>query len=139
VGYEPLLPRLVPTGFALTEVAVAAQGQPTGKEGMNPAASGVVSALYKRGFDRLVISTRLVGPDAGLWSDPLASGEGFIDVPETVLLRRGAFAGSTAELLLDARAVPHLWAMDGTLVLTVSGDLTRDELLAVAESLAPVE
>jgi len=139
VGYAPVLPGAVPAGFVLTEVAVAAMGQPTGKEGMNPAAAGVVSALYKRGFDRLVISTRLVGPDPTLWSDPLASGEGFIDTPERVLLKAGAFAGSTAELLVDARAVPHLWAMNDTLVVTVSGDLTRDELLAAAESLAPVD
>jgi hypothetical protein len=95
--------------------------------------------LYRRGFDRLVISTRLVGADRELWSDPLASGEGFIDTPERVVLQKGAFSGSTVELLVDARAVPHLWAMNDALVLTVSGDLTRAELLAVAGSLAPVE
>jgi hypothetical protein len=71
-----------------------------------------------------------------LWSDPLASGEGFVDTPETVMLTSGAFAGSTAEVLIDPRAVPHLWAMNDALVMTVSGDLTRSELLAVAESLA---
>jgi hypothetical protein len=66
----------------------------------------------------------------------LASGEGFIDRPETVTLASGAFAGAKAEILIDPRSVPHLWAMTDSLVLTVSGDLTRDELLAVAESLA---
>jgi outer membrane lipoprotein-sorting protein len=139
VGYVPVLPAEVPDGFVLTEVAVAEMGEPSGKEGMNPPAPGVVSAMYRRGFDRLIVSTRLVGDDVSLWSDPLASGEGFIDTPEKVVLTAGAFAGSTAELVVDARTVPHLWAMNDTLVVTVSGDLTRDELLAIAESLAPLE
>ncbi len=139
VGYAPLLPLAVPQGFTQAEVTVAALGQPTGKEGMNPAAAGVVSALWTRGFDRLVVSTRSVGPDASLWTDPLSSGEGFIDEPEKVVLKTGPFAGRTAELLIDARAVPHLWVMSDTLMLTVSGDLTRAELIAVAESLAEAE
>jgi hypothetical protein len=129
----------VPGGFVLTEVAVAEVGQASGKEGMNPPAPGVVSALYRRGFDRLVVSTRTVGGDPSLWSDPLASGEGFIDTPESLTLTTGAFSGSVAELLIDARTVPHLWAMNETQVVTVSGDLTRDELIAVAESLTLVE
>jgi len=136
VGYDPLLPARIPPGFVLTAVAVAESGQSTGKEGMNPQSRGVVSAVYRRGFDRLVVSTRLVGPDRSLWSDPLASGEGFIDEPETVALTVGAFAGSRAELLIDPRAVPHLWVMNEALVATISGDLTRTELVAAAESLA---
>ena len=136
VGYAPVLPTWVPDGFALADVRVAEMGGATGKEGMNPPAAGVVSAMYRRGFDRLIVTTRLVGADASLWADPLASGEGFVDTPEMVTLSAGAFAGSTVELVLDARAEPHLWAIEGVLVLTVSGDLTRAELLAVAESLA---
>ena len=81
----------------------------------------------------------MVGDDPSLWSDPLASGEGFIDTPETVTLTSGAFAGSAAEVLIDPRAVPHLWAMNDSLVLTVSGDLSRSELLSVAESLKRAE
>ncbi len=139
VGYQPLVPAEVPEGYKLAEIAVAEVGGPTGKEGMNPSAEGVVSLAYRRGFDRLIISTRVVGDDPSLWSDPLASGEGFIDTPETVTLTSGAFAGSTAEVLIDPRAVPHLWAMNDSLVLTVSGDLSRSELLSVAESLATAE
>jgi outer membrane lipoprotein-sorting protein len=139
VGYTPVLPSQVPEGFALTEVAVAEMGQASGKEGMNPPAPGVVSAMYRWGFDRLVVSTRLVGSDASLWSDPMASGEGYIDTPERVVLTAGPFATKTAEVLIDARSVPHLWVMNDTLLLTVSGDLTREELIAVAESLAVVE
>jgi hypothetical protein len=139
VGYTPILPAEVPAGFARTDVTVAETGQSTGKEGMNPPTGGVVSVAYRRGFDRLVISTRLVGPDPTLWSDPLSAGEGFIDRPEKVTLAAGVFAGSAgsvAEVLIDPRAIPHLWAMNDSLVVTVSGDLTRAELLAVANSLA---
>ncbi len=106
---------------------------------MNPVAGGVVSLAYRRGFDRIIVTTRLVGADPSLWSDPLASGEGFIDHPETVVLTGGALNGLEAELLIDPRAVPHVWAMTDSLVVTVSGDLTRAELLAVAESLTALE
>ncbi|MBN1320123.1 MAG: hypothetical protein JXA87_04690, partial [Thermoleophilia bacterium] len=139
VGYVPVLPTVVPDGFVLTEVKVAEVGRPSGKEGMNPPGSGVVSAMYRRGFDRLVVSTRMVGEDPTLWSDPMASGEGYIDNPETVTLASGEFAGSGAEIVVNIRTMPHLWAMNDTLVVTITGDLTRDELLAAAESLAPVE
>jgi len=103
VGYEPLLPTQLPAGFVFGGMAVGEVGQSTGKEGMNPAAAGVVSVIYRRGFDRLVISTRLVGDDPSLWSDPLASGEGFIDEPERVKPTSGALAGATAEVVIDAR------------------------------------
>jgi hypothetical protein len=139
VGYMPLLPAEVPAGFVLTSVTAAAEGSSTGVEGMNPPTPGVVSVLYRRGFDRLLVSTRTVGADPSLWGDPLATGEGFIDTPETVTLASGAFAGIAAEILVDMRAIPHIWAMSDALVVTVSGDLTRDELLAAAESLAPIE
>jgi hypothetical protein len=139
VGYVPVLPEEVPEGFVLKEVCVAEEGQASGKEGMNPPAAGVVSAIYRRGFEELIVSTRLVGDDPSAWSDPMATGEGYVDTPERVALSSGAFTRNTAEILINILTPPHLWAMNDSLVVTVSGDLTRDELLAVAESLAPVE
>lgn len=136
VGYQPPLPTVVPDGFELALVTVAERGMGTGKEGMNPPAAGVVSTSYRRGFDALLVSSRLAGDDVELWSDPLAAGEGFVDRPESVTLQAGAFAGRRAEVLIDPRAqMPHLWVTDGTLVVTVAGDLSRAELIAVAESL----
>ena len=64
-----------------------------------------------------------------------ATGEGFVDRPARVRIRTGALAGRTAELLVDPLVVPHLWVKTRRLVVTVSGDLTRAELLAVAGSL----
>jgi hypothetical protein len=137
VGYRPLLPQDVPEGFDLAEVSVAEQGPSTGVEGMNPPAEGVISMTFRRGFDSFTVSTRLVGEDPTLWSDPLGTGEGYVDVPETLTLAGGALQGSAAELLIDPRGVPHVWALGEELVVTVAGDLTRAELVRAIASLVP--
>jgi len=53
-----------------------------------------------------------------------------------VSLGRGALSGVEANLLVVPRNTPHIWALADELVVTVSGDLSRDELVRVAESLA---
>ena len=133
VGYPPLVPSWLPDGYELADVTVARRGGPTGSEGMNPPAPDVVSLLYRRGFDRIVLSTRAAV--AGDWSDPLATGEGFVDRPERIRLERAALSGVEANLLIVPLAIPHIWALTDDLVVTVAGDLERDELLRVAESL----
>jgi hypothetical protein len=139
VGYDPLVPAWLPEGYELAEVAVApGSGIPTGVEGGNPLSTDVVSLSYRRGFDQILVTTRLRHvpnwPDA--WSDPLATGEGYVDEPERVSLGRGALSGVEANLLVVPRNTPHIWALADELVVTVSGDLSRDELVRVAESLA---
>ncbi len=137
VGYDPLLPADLPQGYVLAEVAVAKSSQPTGKEGMNPPSRGVVSLAYRRGLDRIVISTRLAGDGASLWTDPLASGEGYVDEPLRMVLAGGALDGAGAEVLIDPLVTPHLWARGHEVILTVSGDASRAELIRVAQSLTP--
>jgi len=137
VGYRPLAPLRVPEGFTLGAVTVAETGRPTGKEGMNPPRGKVVSVAFRRGFDRLVVSTRLIGPDRSRWTDPVAAGEGYIDKVEKVKLMAGALKGRTASVVIDLRGTPHVWVLGSRLVVTVAGDATRAELLAAAESLAP--
>jgi hypothetical protein len=145
VGYSPLVPADVPDGYDLAEIAVAEDvTYPTGSEGGNPPSMNVVSLAYRRGLDRFIVTTRLsrvpapgepeLSPEE-LWSDPLATGEGFRDEPERIRLSRGALEGVEVELLIVPRNTPHIWALTDTLVVTVAGDLTRAELLAVAESL----
>lgn len=136
VGYKPVLPGWLPDGFELAEVAVAEEAYPTGKEGGNPVSRGVVSALYRRGFQTLLVTTRLVGADPSVWTDPLSLGEGYIDRPLTADIDSGSFAGTAAELALDPRGIPHLWVRNDMLVLTVSGGLSGDDLLRVAGSMA---
>ncbi len=145
VGYAPLVPAWVPEGYELTEIAVAKEsGYPTGAEGGNPPSEGVVSLSYRRGLDQFIVTTRLSRvvapgepqrPPAELWSDPLATGEGFVDEPERITLSDGALAGVEADLLIVPRNVPHVWALTNELVVTVSGDLNRAQLITVTESL----
>lgn len=150
VSYVPLVPARLPDGYELAEVAVADRTQSTGVEGLNPRSLEVVSLAYRRGFDRVLVTTRLRAVPGAVplpgcreclagtpWSDPMASGEGIVDRPEPVTLTQGALAGVPAQLLISAQGTaPHLWALTETLVVTVSGDLTRTELLDVAGSLA---
>lgn len=151
VGYQPVLPApdSLPAGFQLAEVTVASTAQPTGTEGANPQSRNVLSVAYRRGFDRIVVTTRatgtarrcsttLPGSDATTcWADPLASGEGFRDEPVAFTVGAGALAGARAELVLSPRGVPHVWTMDDRLVTTVAGDASGDELRRMAESFAP--
>ncbi|HEX2045924.1 MAG TPA: hypothetical protein VHF23_09875, partial [Gaiellaceae bacterium] len=138
VGYAPLVPAFVPEGYELAEVAAhPGAGFPTGPEAGNPPSTDVVSLSYRRGFDQIVVTTRLrhVTGSADVWDDPLATGEGFRDEPERVTLGRGALADVEAKLLIVPRNVPHLWALTDELVVTVAGDLGRGDLVRVAESL----
>ena len=138
VGYAPLVPEWVPEGYELTDVAVAGDtGYSSGTEGSNPTSTDVVSLAYRRGLDEVVVTTRLRHvpgwPDR--WSDPIATGEGYVDEPERVTLGRGALAGVEADALIVPRNIPHLWAQTEELVVTVAGDLSRAELLRAAASL----
>ena len=133
VGYAPLVPNWLPAGFELAEVAVAREGRPTGTEGGNPVSRDVVSLSYRRGLDQVLVTTR--SAQGGPWSDPLATGEGFVDTPEGVVLTGGALDGRNAQILLAPRGIPHLWVQTDDLIVTVSGALGRAQLLQVAESL----
>jgi hypothetical protein len=136
-GYAPLVPGQVPDGYELAEVAVAKEAAQTGVEGGNPISTDVVSLGYRRGLDRFVVTTRLrhVPGFQDIWDDPLGTGEGFRDDPERIRVTAGALAGVQAELLIAPRNTPHIWAKTDKLVVTIAGDLSRAELLAVVESL----
>ena len=134
VGYRPLVPSWVPDGFRLSEVAIAREAAPTGKEGGNPPSQMVVSLSYQRGLDQFLVTTRLRGD--GSWSDPLASPEGFTDTATTIRLAAGALAETEARLIVSAHTEPHLWALTDSLVFTVGGDLNRTELMKLANSVS---
>ena len=153
-AYAPLVPAELPEGFELAQVAYGDRTGPTGVEGGNPPTRRAVALLYRRGLDQVLVTTRwrdVAGGvpvdarercgsaclDGSQWTDPLASGEGFQDEPEQLVLQGGALDGAPAQLMLDARVTPHLWALSDTLVVTVSGDLSRAELLTVSQSLTP--
>jgi hypothetical protein len=144
VGYAPLVPAQVPDGYKLAEVAVARETAPTGSEAGNPPSRMVVSLSYRRGLDQFLVTTRLARvpaerepslPLEKRWGDPLATGEGYVDKSEQLTLERGALAGQQAKLVVVPRGIPHVWALTDKLVVTVGGDLSRSELIAVIESL----
>ena len=154
-GYAPLVPSAdaLPEGFELRQISTVNKAGGTGVEGLNPLTREAVSLAYHRGLDRILVTTRLRGPIVdgrepgsspgqcteclgdSSWSDPLASGEGFIDDPEGLTVAAGALAGSPAQLLIRPRTTPHVWAVGESLVVTVSGDATREDLLAIIASL----
>jgi hypothetical protein len=130
VGYEPLVPTWLPERFELVDVAVAEAARPTGDgPDENPASRGVVSLAYGRGLDLLVVSTRLIGADRSRWSDPIPVAEATVE-PEPV-----TFGGARGKLFIDPAVVPHVWGLTDRLVVTVAGNLGREELLRVARSL----
>ena len=135
VGYSPLAPAWVPDGYELADVAASRQPSPTGTEAANPAVKNIVALSYRRGLDHFIVTTRPAGPDPAVWEDPLATGEGHRDEPEPVMFSAGALAGEEGEVVINPLGIPHVWAVTDRLVVTVSGDLTRSELIGIAESL----
>ncbi|MBA3655466.1 MAG: hypothetical protein H0W70_14880 [Actinobacteria bacterium] len=135
VGYTPLVPRSLPGGFRLVQITAARTAQPTGAEGMNPPGRGVVSLGFRRGFDAIVVTTRLTGPDPAAWEDPVATGEGFRDARRPLSIGAGALAGGSAEIVITPRGVPHVWAVSPRLVVTIAGDATAAELQRAIESM----
>jgi hypothetical protein len=138
VGYQPLVPGWLPDGFERAETALARSSRPTGNEQrQNPESRDVVSTVYRRGIDGVVVTTRRVGSSPAAWADPVAMGD-LSRTPSVVTPTSGALAGSRVEVVVDPNATPHTWGIADGLVVTVSGALTRDELVRVTESLRPL-
>ncbi|CAN5878541.1 hypothetical protein BH23ACT12_BH23ACT12_09540 [soil metagenome] len=136
-GYPPLIPASRPRGFEGPIVAVANSSTiSTGDEGMNPPSEDVTNVTYRRGLDRLVVDVYRTGPDPSAWTDPISGGESTVETPEVVTLSSGFLEGQQANIVIEPGTPPHLWVVTDEFVVTVSGDLTRSELIKTAESLA---
>ncbi len=136
VGYEPLLPGWLPSGFELGDVGVARASRPTGGEQhQNPPSRNVVSVRYQRGLDHIVVTTRLTGDDPARWGDPVIGSSVRAKAPEKVTFESGALRGYSGELVIDPNSVPHVWAIAGPIVVTVAGNADRAVLLQIANSL----
>ncbi len=136
VGYVPPLPETLPAGFMLRSIVAADQPDNyfTGPEGLNPPGEGIVVASYRDGFHSFSVSfLRNVDPDGFGWADPLA-GEGQAFSSEVLVLSGGALAGAESYVSVDVNTSPHLWGVTEDLVFLVTGDLSRAELVAIAES-----
>ncbi|HEY2353819.1 MAG TPA: hypothetical protein VGH79_02835 [Gaiellaceae bacterium] len=136
-GYEPLVPKRLPHGFSLAGVAFASS--PRARRGAdvgnsNPASRDVISLLYRRGFDEIVVSTRRTGAEPSAWKDPFQSLPVPGAAPRLITFTGGALAGQKGSLVLLS-AFPHVWTAGPKLVVTVAGTVDRAELLQVANSL----
>lgn len=152
----PLEPGALPQGFSPFAAAVADEARFmiwTYTDGYQPhywpPSRDVTQLGYRSGFLRLLVTTREQAAGGPLPADLFAA-DPFVTATagddqahkggklETVKLSGGAWRGVTAYVVTPLLVPPHLWAWhDGTLV-TVDGDLTRDELLGVANSLQPM-
>jgi len=136
VDYSPLVPQRVPAGFKLAEVAVSTSGAPTAPD--NPPSRNVVSVAWQRGFDRFVVTMRETGPDRSRWQNPFRSVDPRAgDAPEPLTIATGSAAGGIGQIGVGVGIGQHAWAVSDRLLVTASGDLTREELIQVLGSLQP--
>jgi hypothetical protein len=136
VNYKPLVPLWLPPGYALAKVA-AAPTVPSGDVPTMQVYADVVTMVYRRGFDSFTVSTRRAAPGSGsaAWTDPLTRGTPLPDRSESIAIESGALAGDPVHVGIYPVVWPHVWAQHGDLLVTIAGDLNREELLRVARSL----
>ncbi|MEO6714067.1 MAG: hypothetical protein ABIM89_11645 [Mycobacteriales bacterium] len=138
LAYSPVTPRWAPAGYRLSHVTFA----PTlvdVDEQTNPSSADVVSLVYRNGFDSFTVTNRraVAGSGSARWSDPFLQGNPLVSSSSVGRVAKGALAGVDLQVSVSAVLWPHVWAQRGDVVVTIAGNLTRAELLRVAESLAP--
>jgi hypothetical protein len=149
MGYVPLVPARLPVGFALQEVRCARRTTTdVWTLHLNDARSvrhvvtrRITSIGYGKGFLHLTVSLRPArGLDPRWLAEPFKvdpSLAGATAPPERVTITSGALAGAEAFVSLPPLDVPHLWAVHDGLLVTVAGDVTREQLVRIASSLEP--
>ncbi len=134
-----LVPQAVPAGFRLVEVARS------GVDHRTP-----VTLVYRRGMSEFVVwsgarvangddpadsgATNARGIamfDRSTWPNPLGA--------EFVVVRGGVLDGAPAALLLGVGSPGTAQIWTATRAVSIDGDLSRAELLSVAESLRPLK
>jgi hypothetical protein len=116
----------------------------------------IVSLCFRRGFDQAFVSLRV---DPRLYSSAVRgngkdrvrtdTSDPFVRSmqPEVaalwashtddVRLAAGGFAGATAHVVAEPDHWPHLWVRKGPYIACVAGDLTKAQMVRIAESLRP--
>ena len=148
-GYAPRVSDLAPDGFALRAVATWESNVAPGIRLIHDGQSGPidplagelqVGQLFTRGLSWFTLQQ--LGPGAAVKSvallrDRLASIAADKLSFQTSTLQYGALSGATAYTWYDATG-PTLFAGDARHIVSITGALTRRELLAFAEGLKPV-
>jgi hypothetical protein len=146
-GYSPAVPTWLPADFALRQTTFADTSEipVPGEQGIRPdydafRSTDVVSARYGQGFLNVTVTTRrLENPEAAKRGDPFDGVTEFYmkyeEPPQKVKLIGGAFKGSTASMYTIDLVLPHLWFIEGDLLVTVAGDVNAKQLVRIANSL----
>ena len=128
------MPTFVPNGYKLIAVVYTADAGWSGAEGINQTNKQLVTLTYTRGLQILEFTTRQVGPQPREWIDPYSfeGGQNKISTPYAV--KGGAYNDLTASLETGFGITPHIWVVGATLVTTINGDVTADELMQMLDS-----
>lgn len=128
--YQVKVPSLLPPGYVPDVTGWAPRGRIVGAEGSIPADRHLFSATYRRGQERITVTQRAATKD---WpDDPFGA--------ECVPLRTEPATVGTfkATYGVSSTITPHVFWWDGAVRHTVSGPYPKADLVAIAESLAPV-
>ncbi len=122
----PLTPEFLPEGFTLSPPLLSAVDE----------GDRITAVRYTRGPQEIIVTVRPSPVEAGQpWDDPFARPEDRPVSPTDVAIEQGPFRGTTAQMVAGPRDLPSIWGADGTIAFTVSGDLSAEDLVAVATSL----
>lgn len=130
-GTRAVRPELLPDGYELAEVAVRPGAARVSPGEANPPSGDVVSLAYRRGFEEVVVTTRRDLGGGQPWTDPFGPGGD----ARPVAVTDGRFPPAEAQLVTGTAPGPHLWVVADDTVITVSGDVSPDDLVRIAESL----
>lgn len=136
VPYRPLVPLWAPKGYYLAKVAYAPEVATVAYQ-TNPAYADVVALVYRNGFDSFTVTTRRAAPWSAptSWTNPFLQGNPLEDLSTVDHVKAGVLAGDDLHVGIYPVVWPHVWAQHGDLVVTIAGDLTREQLLQITESL----
>jgi hypothetical protein len=139
VGYRAFLPRALPHGFVLADVATVANDfGPTAPsdaaEPTDPRTHEATFLRYRNGFDAFSIRIAPLTPEQRSEAESRFAYLKASGAYRTDVLHGGAFAGETAQTWFDLSGANLLALGDGYGVF-ISGSLTRSQLLRVASSL----
>jgi hypothetical protein len=143
-SFTPYIAGWVPQGFGLSGVTGAVDGAFLGA--YRPVRAGKVGSLtvvltYRRGFDRFCIVSRWRSDNPPGSDDPFDENSAALTESMPVALTAGSLRGEPAHVVLGLPDWPHLYVTtgaQGNVSVSVAGDLTRDELEHIANSLQPI-
>lgn len=136
VSYSPILPQYLPDGFELSAITAAESSLLETQLNTDAMVSrNVVTATYRRGIQSISVSTRSVNGADTHWVNPVGGERAAEFRQASVTLTKGYFAGVTVETYGRSELQAHLWGKHGGFIFSVQGDVSRDELMKVTESL----